>query len=118
MTSGTGSSIDQVSEMGTRSGIDQVIEVLKNMLIDFNTQSTDDKKNWEEYSKWSDDEESDRNAFIQEQEGVVMSSTAALNANKQQVQTLTAQIADLETEIAETEASIKELVHLRQEENK
>merc|ERR1719261_2222280 len=65
------------------------------MLIDFNTQATEDKKNWEDYSKWSADEETDRRAFIQEQEGVVMSSTAQLNANKQQVQTLTAQIADL-----------------------
>merc|ERR1719379_2069483 len=87
------------------------------MLIDFNTQATEDKKNWEDYSKWSADEETDRRAFIQEQEGVVMSSTAQLNANKQQVQTLTAQIADLESEIAEMTASIKELVRLRQEEH-
>jgi len=103
---------------GTGSSIDQVIGVLKDMLIDFNTQAADDKKNWEEYSKWSDDEETDRNSFIQEQEGVVMSSTAALNANKQQVQTLTAQIADLTSEIAETTASLEELIHLRQEEHK
>merc|ERR1719207_500025 len=47
-----------------------------------------------------------------------MSSTAALNENKQQVQTLTAQIADLTSEIAETTASLKELIHLRQEEHK
>merc|ERR1719502_2350937 len=104
------------AEAGT--GIDDVIGVLKQMLIDFNTQSTEDKKNWEDYSKWSADEETDRNAFIQEQEGVVMSSTAALNANKQQVQTLTAQIADLTSEIAETTASLEELIHLRQEEHK
>merc|ERR1719191_907914 len=90
---------------------------LKQMLVDFNTQSTEDKKNWEDYSKWSAEEETDRNAFIQEQEGVIMSSTAQLNANKQQVQTLTAQIADLESEIAEMTASINELVKLRQEEH-
>merc|ERR1719379_2518158 len=88
------------------------------MLIDFNTQATEDKKNWEDYSKWSADEETDRRAFIQEQEGVIMTSTAQLNANKQQVQTLTADIADLTSEIAELKASIAELVHLRQEENK
>ena len=35
--------------------------------------------------RWNDGEEKDRNSFIQEQEGVVMSSTAQLNANKQQV---------------------------------
>merc|ERR1719207_325217 len=47
-----------------------------------------------------------------------MSATAMLNANKQQVQTLTGQIADLTSEIAETETSINELVKLRQEEHK
>merc|ERR1719326_45750 len=47
-----------------------------------------------------------------------MQSTAMLNANKQQVQTLTGQIADLTSEIAETESSINELVKLRQEEHK
>merc|ERR1719182_1286848 len=103
---------------GVSASIDDVIGVLKQMLIDFNTQSTEDKKNWEDYSKWSAEEETDRKAFIQEQEGVVMSSTAQLNANKQQVQTLTVQIADLESEIAEMTASIKELVRLRQEEHK
>jgi len=106
------------STVSVSASIDDVIDVLKKMLIDFNTQATEDKKNWEDYSKWSADEETDRRAFIQEQEGVVMSSTAQLNANKQQVQTLTAQIADLESEIAEMTASIKELVRLRQEEHK
>merc|ERR1719421_2593292 len=110
-------SADQ-SKTKVGSGIDQVIGVLKQMLLDFNTQSAEDKKNWEEYSKWSGDEETDRNSFIQEQEGVVMTSTAQLNANKQQVQTLTQQIADLTSEIAETTASLQELIHLRQEEHK
>merc|ERR1719240_1229425 len=103
--------------MSVSASIDDVIGVLKQMLIDFNTQSTEDKKNWEDYSKWSAEEETDRRAFIQEQEGVIMSSTAQLNANKQQVQTLTAQISDLESEIAEMTASINELVKLRKEEH-
>merc|ERR1719487_861059 len=102
----------------THDSIDKVIGVLKQMLINFNTQSSEDKTNWEDYQKWNDGEETDRNQFIQEQEGVVMTSTAQLNANKQQVQTLTADIADLTSEIAELKASIAELVHLRQEENK
>jgi len=100
------------------SSIDKVIDVLGTMLKDFNTQADEDKSNWEKYSKWSADEESDRNSFIQNQEGLVMSATAGLNANKQQVATLTGQIADLTSEIAETKSSIKELVHLRQEEHK
>jgi len=46
-----------------------------------------------------------------------MSATAQLNANQAQVQTMTLQIADLGSEIAETKTSIGELVHLRQEEH-
>merc|ERR1719473_578416 len=57
-------------------------------------------------------------AFIQEQEGVVMSSTAQLNANKEQEQTLTGQLAELASEIAEIEKSIAELVQLRADEHK
>merc|ERR1719393_230754 len=106
------------STVSVSASIDDVIGVLKKMLIDFNTQATEDKKNWEDYSKWSADEETDRRAFIQEQEGVVMSSTAQLNANKQQVQTLTGQIGDLTGEIAETQSSISELIRLRQDEHK
>jgi hypothetical protein len=105
-------------EMAAKASIDQVIDVLKNMMKDFDKQASEDKQNWEDYSKWSDDEEKDRNSFIQEQEGVVMSSTAQLNANKQSVQTLTQQIADLTAEISETTASLQELIHLRQEEHK
>merc|ERR1719478_859428 len=111
-------SVLSADQSKTGTSIDQVIGVLKQMLLDFNTQASEDKKNWEDYSKWSGDEETDRNQFIQEQEGVIMTSTAQLNANKQQVQTLTADIADLTSEIAELKASIAELVHLRQEENK
>merc|ERR1719478_1171187 len=111
-------SVLSADQSKTGTSIDQVIGVLKQMLLDFNTQAAEDKKNWEDYSKWSGDEETDRNNFIQEQEGVVMTSTAQLNANKQQVQTLTAQIADLASEIAELTTSIEELVRLRQEENK
>jgi len=102
----------------THDSIDKVIDVLKGMLVNFNTQSSEDKTNWEDYQKWNDGEEKDRNSFIQEQEGVVMSSTAQLNANKQQVQTLTGQIGDLTGEIAETQSSISELIRLRQDEHK
>jgi sugar-specific transcriptional regulator TrmB len=106
------------SQVRAGKSIDAVIDVLGKMLKDFNDMAAEDKDNWEKYSKWSADEETDRRSFIQNQEGVVMSATAMLNANKQQVQTLTGQIADLTSEIAETQSSINELVKLRQEEHK
>jgi chromosome segregation ATPase len=106
------------SQVRAGKSIDAVIDVLGKMLKDFNDMAAEDKDNWEKYSKWSADEETDRRSFIQNQEGVIMSATAMLNANKQQVQTLTGQIADLTSEIAETQSSINELVKLRQEEHK
>merc|ERR1719271_2102987 len=79
---------------------------------------SEDKENWDNYSKMSEEEEASRKAFIQEQEGVTMSATAQLNANKQQVQTLTGQIADLNSEILATKSGISELQTLRVEEHK
>merc|ERR1719460_1743204 len=75
-------------------------------------------ENWDKYSKMSTDEEASRKAFIQEQEGLTMSATAQLNANKQQVQTLTAQISDLASEIISTQSGLAELQKLRKEEHK
>jgi hypothetical protein len=109
--------LDRRGLASTGQGLDKVIGVLKKMLENFETQLGEDKDNWEKYSTWSSDEEADRNAFVQQQQGVVMTSTASLNANKQQVQTLTGQIADLTQEIAQTQTSLKELLHLRQEEH-
>jgi chromosome segregation ATPase len=100
------------------ANLDKVIGVLKEMLTKFNTQMSEDKENWENYQKMSAEEEASRKAFIQEQEGVTMSATAQLNANKQQVQTLTGQIADLASEILSTKAGLSELTKLRQEEHK
>jgi chromosome segregation ATPase len=102
----------------TGANLDKVIGVLKEMLAKFNTQMSDDKTNWENYQKMSAEEEASRKAFIQEQEGVTMSATAQLNANKQQVQTLTGQIADLGSEILSTKSGLAELQRLRQEEHK
>ena len=73
------------SQVRTGKSIDAVIDVLGKMLKDFSDMASEDKENWEKYSKWSADEETDRRSFIQNQEGVVMSATAMLNANKQQV---------------------------------
>jgi hypothetical protein len=102
----------------TGANLDKVIGVLKEMLTKFNTEMSEDKENWDKYSKMSTDEEASRKAFIQEQEGVTMSATAQLNANKQQVQTLTAQISDLASEIISTQSGLAELQKLRKEEHK
>lgn len=98
-------------------GLDNVIGVLKEMLTKFNTQMDSDKSNWEAYQTLSDEQTKDRTTFVQNQQGGVMSATAGLNANQMQVQSLTATIADLGTEIAQTEQSMRELDELRASEH-
>merc|ERR1719183_3140608 len=77
------------------NSLGEVIELLAQMLRDFDTQGAEDKALWEEYSSWSDEMETANRDLIQEQESLVMASTATLNANKQQVAKLTAALAEL-----------------------
>jgi hypothetical protein len=98
------------------NSLGEVIEVLSTMLTEFSEQETEDKENWEKYSQWSDATETEKNSFIQDQEALIMSKTAQENANKQMVQKLTEDIAQLGSDISETQASIVELKRMRKEE--
>lgn len=100
------------------NSLGEVIEVLSTMLTEFAEQEVEDKENWEKYSKWSDDSETEKNNFIQDQSALIMAKEAQENANKQMVQKLTEDISQLATDIGETEASIVELVKMRKEEKK
>jgi len=98
------------------SSLDEVIEVLSSMLSEFTAQETEDKQNWEKYQKWSDDSEVDKNDFINDQNALVMSSESKKAANQQMVQKLIEDLQKLNTEILETEASLKQLAQMRMEE--
>lgn len=87
------------------------------MLKDLTTQGTEDKVNWEKYQQWSDTTEVDKNDFKQEQNALVMSTEAMKNANMQQVQKLTSDLAQLAADIQQTYSSIAELVKMRHEEH-
>jgi len=102
---------------GSKKGLDDVISLLLQMMTDFHTQMQDDKGAWESYQEWSEQTESDKTSFVQEQEALVMSKTALMNANEQQVQKLTGEISKLGSDIAATKNSIKELTQLRHEEH-
>merc|ERR1719428_1611181 len=99
------------------NGLQEVIEVLRQMLSDFDAQMVEDKKLWEEYSSWSDTSETDKCDFIQEQNALIMSETAKKEANEQMVATLTEELATLANEIAQTKLGIKELIQMRKEEH-
>merc|ERR1719281_881337 len=99
------------------NGLQEVIDVLRQMLSDFDAQMVEDKKLWEEYSAWSDTSETDKRDFIQEQNSLIMSETAKKEANEQMVATLTSELATLANEIAQTKMGIKELIQMRKEEH-
>jgi len=100
-----------------RNGLAEVIELLASMLHEFDRQAEEDRVNWEDYSKWSGDTETEKRNFIQEQQALVMSTEATLNANKQQVQQLTQDLTDLEGEVHEEQQSLNELTAMRHEEH-
>merc|ERR1719395_465696 len=87
------------------------------MLSEFSAQEVQDKKNWEDYTKWSDDSEVEKNDFIQEQTSLIMANEAQKAANEQEVQKLTNDLAILAADILETQKSIAELIKMRQEEH-
>merc|ERR1719420_2531331 len=99
------------------NGLQEVIDVLRQMMSDFDAQMVEDKKLWEEYSTWSDTSEQDKRDFIQSQNSLIMSETAKKEANEQMVATLTQELATLASEIAQTKMGIKELIEMRKEEH-
>merc|ERR1719265_606207 len=99
------------------NGLQEVIDVLRQMMSDFDAQMVEDKKLWEEYSTWSDTSEQDKRDFVQEQNSLIMSETAKKEANEQMVATLTEELATLANEIAQTKMGIKELIEMRKEEH-
>jgi hypothetical protein len=100
-----------------RSSLDEVVQLLMSMLKDFDTMMTEDHKNWEDYSKWSDEAEVDKTDYMQKMQAHQMQQEALQASNENEIQTLTADLAQLATDIAETKASIVELVNLRNAEH-
>jgi len=107
----------QQAETLIRNSLGEVIDVLNTMLHEFDTQADDDRANWEKYSQWSSDTETEKNNFIQEQQSLVMSTKATLSANREMVATLTEELAQLASEIAEEQKSLKELIEMRRDEH-
>merc|ERR1719265_2129484 len=85
--------------------MDSVISLLLKMMTDFRGQSG------------SEEQETDKTGYMQEQQALVMSQNALLNANKGQVASLTEGISKLRGDIAGTIRSVDELTMLRRQEH-
>lgn len=86
-------------------------------MTDFRSQTQADKEAHEGYTSWSDDQETDKTAYMQEQQALEMSQQALKSANEQAVQKLTEEMAKYNQDITKTMRSLAELAQLRQEEH-
>jgi len=102
--------------VAAKGGLDEVISLLMDMLQKFSTHFEEDRTNWEAYSKLSEEQEADKTAFVNEQKNVLAATTALLNAKRDQVQKLTADLQQLGKDVATTKVSLKELAEMRQQE--
>jgi hypothetical protein len=102
---------------GKTREISSVITLLGNMVTDLNNANSVDKKNWDDYSSWSGQQETDKNAYLNEQKGVVMSAQAQKSSAEGQVAQLTTSLSALASDLAEARASIQEVQHMRDEEH-
>merc|ERR1719265_184676 len=85
--------------------MDSVISLLLKMMTDFRGQSG------------SEEQETDKTGYMQEQQALVMSQNAMLNANKQSLAKLSEDILKLQGDIAGTIKSVDELSMLRRQEH-
>jgi len=102
--------------VAAKGGLDDVISLLMDMLQKFSSHFEEDRTNWEAYSKLSEEQEADKTAFVNEQKNVLAATTALLNAKRDEVQKLTADLQQLGKDVATTKASLKELAEMRQQE--
>jgi hypothetical protein len=100
-----------------RGGLDEVISLLQGMLQKFAAHFQEDRTNWEAYTALADEQEQDKQAFLTDQKSLLSSTTALLNAKRDEVQKLTTDLATLAQDIAQTQSSLKELADLRAKEH-
>jgi len=100
-----------------RGGLDEVVIVLGTMMSDFRSQTTADESAWTNYQTWAQNTEVERTEYIRQQDALVLSNTALMNAKQQDVQRLTGEISQLMSSIAETQNSLQELVTMRHQEH-
>jgi len=112
-----GRSSTRAAAHGKTREITDVITLLSNMMTNFNTQNGHDKTNWEEYSTWSEKQETDKNSYLQETKGVVMTAQAQKSAGEGTIASLTTALNTLTSDLADARNSVAEVTRMREEEH-
>jgi len=99
-----------------KNALADVIELVQNMMQEFLAQHEEIMANWKKYTKWADDSEMEKQAFIMEQKKVVMSTEALMSASQSQIEKLGEELAAFTEDVAKTQKSIANLQKMRQEE--
>ena len=95
-----------------------VIALLQAMLDRFEEQSTADQKAWDQYDAWSEQQQADKKAVLQEQESLVSVNSASQHSSESILQSLGEALSLLKQEAKETKSSIAQLESMRAEEHK
>jgi len=112
-----GRSSTRAAAHGKTREISDVITLLSNMMTNFNTQNGHDKTNWEEYSTWSEKQETDKNSYLQETKGVVMTAQAQKSAGEGTIASLTTALNTLASDLTDARNSVAEVTRMREEEH-
>jgi len=94
-----------------------VLSLLQQMLERFTAQTAADQQAWDQYAAWSDQQQQDKQAFLQEQQSVVSVNSAQQHASEAIVQSLTEALTLLRQEVSQTTTSIAELERMREGEH-
>lgn len=77
----------------------------------------EDKVVWANYQKLSDEQEADKTSYLQAMKSTVLAAEGQKSAAQSQVQTLSAALTQLASDLAEARASIVEITNMRNEEH-
>jgi hypothetical protein len=97
--------------------LSDVITLLKNSITNLNTQGGQDRTNWDEYSKWSEKQESDKTTYVQTTKAQVMTAQAQKSAAEGQIAELTSALSALASDLAEARASVEDITRMREQEH-
>jgi len=109
--------IERIKQRTTTKSLDAVVSILMNMMNDFRTMESADTSAWEGYQKLARDTETERTEYIRNQDALMMSNTATLNAKRSDVQRLAGELTELAGSIREATGSLNELVNMRHQEH-
>jgi chromosome segregation ATPase len=99
------------------AGLSEVISLLSTNLANLEKSMGDDKVNWGNYQKLSNEQEADKTSYLQAMKSSVLAAEGQKSAAETQVQTLTTALTQLGTDLAEARASIVEITNMRNEEH-